>query len=73
MREKEGKLKIEIFDKQEGFKIAIRYHSTWTRKVKIPKKDQVLRMDIRKLDSFPKVMRNSTSLLKENKPHLLLN
>ena len=68
MREKEGKLKIEIFDKQEGFKIAIRYHSTRTRKVKIPKKDQVLRgWNIRKFDSFPKAMKNSTSLLKENK------
>ena len=67
MREKEGKLKIEMSDKQEGFKIAMRYHSTWRRMVKIPKKDQVLRMDIRKLDLFPKAMRNSISFLKENK------
>ena len=68
MREKEGKLKIKMPDKQEGFKIAMRYHSTWTRMVKIPKKDQVLRgWNIRKFDSFPKAMKNSTSLLKENK------
>ena len=38
MREKEGKLKIKMPDKQEGFKIARRYHSTQTRMVKIPKK-----------------------------------
>ena len=68
MREKEGKLKIKMPDKQEGFKIAMRYHSTWMRMVKIPKKDQVLRgWNIRKFDSFPKAMKNSTSLLKENK------
>jgi hypothetical protein len=68
MREKEGKLKIEMSDKQEGFKIAMRYHSTWTRMVKIPKKDQVLRgWNIRQFDSFRKVMKNITSLLKDNK------
>ena len=68
MREKEEKLKVKMLDKQEGFKIAMRYHSTWTRIVKIPKKDQVLRgCNIRKFDSFPKVMKNSTSLLKDNK------
>ena len=65
MREQEGKLKIKMPDKEEGFKIAMRYHSKWTRIVKIPKKDQVLRgWNIRKFDSFPKVMRNNTSLLK---------
>lgn len=58
MREREGKLKIKIPDKQEGFKIAMRYHSTRTRMVKTPKKDQVLRgWTIRKFDSFPKVMK----------------
>ena len=40
MREKEGKLKIKMPDKQEGFKISMRYHSTWTRMVKIPKKEK---------------------------------
>ena len=65
MREQEGKLKIKMPDKQEGFKVAMRYHSTWARMVKIPKKNQVLRgWNIRKFDSFPKVMRNNTSLLK---------
>ena len=68
MREQEGKLKIKMPDKEEGFKIAMRYHSKWTRIVKIPKKDQVLRgWNIRKFVSFPKVMRNNTSLLKDNK------
>ena len=68
MREQEGKLKIKMLDKQEGFKVAMRYHSTWTRMVKIRKKDQVLRgWNIRKFVSFPKVMRNNTSLLKDNK------
>ena len=58
MREKERKLKIKMPDKQEGFKIAMRYHSTGTRMVKIPKKDQVLRgWNIRKFDSFPKAMK----------------
>ena len=37
MREKEEKLKVKMLDKQEGFKIAMRYHSTRTRMVKIPK------------------------------------
>ena len=68
MREQEGKLKIKMPDKQEGFKVAMRYHSTWARMVKIPKKDQVLRgWNIRKFVSFPKVMKNNTSLLKDNK------
>ena len=68
MREKEGKLKIKMPDKQEGFKVAMRYRSTWARMVKIPKKDQVLRgWNIRKFVSFPMVMKNSAYLLKDNK------
>ena len=65
MREKQGKFKIKMPDKQQGFKIAMRYHSTRTRMLKIPKKDQVLRGW--QFDSFRKVMKNITSLLKDNK------